>query len=158
VIARTQGQDRLSPARHPSARVRLEAALLDDDDPAPASSAVPDGGPCSTVLVVAAEADIRRYVRECLRERPALRVMEAATVDAAVALAAGQLPVCLVVDGPERAVLRALASHRAVVLVDDSSADVRGDVPDGLPAPRHRLLASPFTARELVAEVDRLVG
>ena len=137
---------------HPSARVRLEAALLDADDAAPAYAAAPDGSGCSTVLVVAAEPDIRRYVRECLRERPALHVVEAASVPAAVALVAGHLPACLVVDEPERDVLRALASHRAVLLVDDVSRDAPASTT------RLRLLASPFTARELVAEVDRLVG
>lgn len=137
---------------HPSARVRLEAALLDAGQAAPAPSAAPDGGACTTVLVVAAEADLRRYVGECLRERPALRLVEAATVPAAVALA-GQLPsACLVVDEPERDVLAALASHRAVLLVDDVPRDAPAS------ATRVRLLARPFAARELLAEVDRLVG
>jgi DNA-binding NarL/FixJ family response regulator len=146
----------------PSARVQLEAALLDADDTAPTFAGEPDGSACSTVLVVAAEPDIRRYVRECLRERPALRVVEAATVAAAVALVAGHAPVCLVVDGPERAVLRVLASHRAVLLVDDVPNDVPNEVPNEVPddgaASRVRLLARPFTARALMAEVDGLVG
>ena len=139
------------PASHPSARVRLEAALLDADEPAPAFAAVPEGGACSTVLVVAAEPDLRRYVRECLREHPALRVVEAATVAAAVGLAARYPQACLVVDEPERAVLGALAASRAVLLVDD----VPRDAPTS--ATRLRLLARPFTARELMAEVERLV-
>ena len=100
------------PVPGPSPRVRLEAALAR-----------------TTVLVVAAEEDLRRYVRECLRERPALRLLEAESVPAAVALAA----------------------HRAVLLFDD--------VPRDAPAwARLRLLARPFTARELAAEIDRLLG
>ncbi len=143
---------RRAPVPPASPRVRLEAALLDADRAAPAPAAALDGRTCPTVLVVAREADIRRYVRECLRERAELRVVEAATVAAAVTLAAAHEPACLVVDRPERGVLDALASHPAVLLVDD--------VPRGAPesAARLRLLARPFTAAELVAEVDRLIG
>ena len=135
----------------PSPRVRLEAALLDADPAAPAPAA-PDGRACTTVLVVAAEADLRRYVGECLRERPALRLVEAATVPAAVALAARHPSACLVVDESERDVLGALAAHRAVLLVDDAPRDAPA------PAAHIRLLARPFSARELLAEVDGLVG
>jgi hypothetical protein len=144
-------------ADHPSARVRLEAALLDvalldahGAVPAPAPALGGDASP--TVLVVAAEADLRRYVRECLRDRPALRLAEAATLRGAVALAARHPPACLVVDERERDVLAALASYRAVLLLDD--------LPHAVPtrAPRVRLLARPFTAAELVAEIDRLIG
>ena len=149
---------RLVPEMRPSARVHLEAALLDADDPTPALAAGPDAGSCPAVLVVAAEPDIRRYVRECLRERSVLRVVEAATVAAAVAVAARHSPVCLVVDGPERAVLRALASHRAVLLVDDEPDAGGDDGPDDGPAPRVRWLARPFTARALMGAVDGLVG
>jgi hypothetical protein len=87
-----------------------------------------------------------------LRDRPALRVVGAATGTAVLALAAERSPACLVVDEPERDVLRALAPHRAVLLV--------GDVPRDLPgsAGRHRLLARPFTAQEPVAEIDRLLA
>ena len=104
---------RLATTMHPSAWVRLEAALLEADESAPAFAAVPNGGACSTVIVVAAEPDLRRYVRECLRERPALRVVEAAAVAAAVALAAVHQPACLVVDEPEaRRAPRARAAPR----------------------------------------------
>ena len=70
--------------------MRLEVAFLDADQaaPAPAASSGSTSAAARTVLVVAAEADLRRYVRECLRERTDLRVLEAATVAAAVALAA----------------------------------------------------------------------
>jgi hypothetical protein len=132
--------------------VRLEAALLDADRAASAPAPPPDEGPCPTVLVVAAEADLRRYVCECLRERPALRFVEAPTVRAAVALAARYPAACLVVDEPERDVLGALSSHRAVLLLDDVPRDAPAS------ATHLRLLARPFTARELVAELDRLVG
>lgn len=137
---------------HPSARVRLEAALLDAGRAAPAPAAEPGGRACPTVLVVAAEADLRHYVRECLRDRPALCLVEAATASAAVALATRHPPACLVVDERERGVLGTLDSHRAVLLVDDLPRDAP------TPAPRVRLLARPFTAAELVAAIDRLIG
>ena len=138
----------------PSPRVRLEVAFLDADQaaPAPAQSSSADERACLTVLVVAAEPDLRRYVRECLRERTDLRVIEAASVAAALAVAARHRPELLVVDEPERAVLAAGSPFRAILLVDDvphgaSSADTR-----------LRLLARPFTAEELVAEVARMIG
>jgi hypothetical protein len=138
----------------PSPRVRLEVAFLDADQaaPAPAPQSAPDEREWITVLVVAAEADLRRYVRECLRERTDLRLLEAATVTAAVALAARYSPELLVVDEPERAVLVRLSQLRAIVIVDD--------VPRGAPASgtRVRLLARPFTAEGLVAEVGQLLG
>jgi len=138
----------------PSPRVRLEVAFLDADQPAPAPALSPaaDERACLTVLVVAAEVDLRRYVRECLRERSDLRLLEAPTVDAAVILAASVLPDLLVVDEPERQVLATLSRYRAILIVDD--------VPRGAPGlgARVRLLARPFTAEKLAAEVTELLG
>ena len=143
-----------TPPPLPSARVRSEVALLDADHaaPAPALSPVRDGRPCLTVIVVSAEADLRRYVRECLREHVDLRLLEAATVAAAVALTAEYSPALFVVDEPERTVLAMLAELRAIVIVDE--------LPHGEPgAGTHlRLLARPFTAEGLMAEVDHLLG
>jgi CheY-like chemotaxis protein len=133
-----------------SPRVRLEVAFLDADQAAPAPTPPAlDERTCLTVLVVAAEADLRRYVRECLRERTDVRVLEAATVTAAISLAAYYPPELIVVDEPERNVLVTLSELRAIVIVDD--------VPHGAPASgtRVRLLARPFTAEGLVAEVRR---
>ena len=138
----------------PSPRVRLEVAFLDADQaaPAPAPPAALDELAHLTVLVVAAEADLRRYVRECLRERTDLRVLEASTVAAAVTLAASSSTEFLIVDEPEREVLAALPELRAIMLVDD--------VPHGLAASRGRirLLARPFTAGGLMEEVSQLLG
>ena len=138
----------------PSPRVRLEVAFLDADQaaPAPAQSSSADERACLTVLVVAAEVDLRRYVRECLRERSDLRLIEAATVMAAVTLAEDHSPALLVVDEPERDVLATLSQLRAIILVDD--------LPRGAPPliPHVRLLARPFTAERLVAEVSQLLG
>jgi CheY-like chemotaxis protein len=95
---------------------------------------------------------MRRYVRECLLERTDLRLLEAATVTAAVTLVEHQSPELLVVDEPASNVLEVLSRMRAILIVDD--------VPQGTPASetRLRLLARPFTAEELIAEVGELLG
>ena len=148
------GGGREDPPPPPSPRVRLEVAFLDADEaaPAPAPLAALDERTRLTVLVVAAEADLRRYVRECLRERTDLRLLEAATVPAAVALALYYPAELMVVDEPESDVVVRLSRLRAIVIVDD--------VPRGEPAPgtRVRLLARPFTAEGLAAEVDRVLA
>ena len=137
----------------PSARVRLELAFLDDGRAVPASSPPPVGERGGrTLLVVAAEDDLRRYVRDCLRERADLRLVDAATVDAAVALSAHLRPELLVVDEPERGVLTALPHLGAILLVNEVPRGASGA------GPRVRLLAHPFSADALVSEVARLIG
>lgn len=137
-----------------SQRVRLEIECLDADQaaPSPAPAAEIDDGGRLTVLVVAAEADFRRYVRECLRERTDLRLLEAATVGAAVALAAYDAPAVLVVDEPEGDVVTALPGARAIIVVDD--------VPPSPPMPHARLrfITRPFSAQGLIAEVVSLLA
>jgi hypothetical protein len=131
----------------------LELAFLDADEvvsaPAPVTS--DDGHQSLTVLVVAAEADLRRYVRECLRERPDVRVVEAATIAMAVDRAAADSLHLLIVDEPESGVLALLSELRAIVLVDD--------VPHGAPAPAagRRLLSRPFSAERLVTELGEVL-
>jgi hypothetical protein len=135
-----------------SPRVRLEVAFLDADQAAPEPSLPAyDEQTCLTVIVVAAEADLRRYVRECLRERTDLRLLEAATVAAAVALAAYFSPDLIVVDEPERDVVVRLSQCRAIVIVDDLP---HGESTWGA---RVRLLVRPFTGEGLMAEVRRLL-
>ena len=135
----------------PSAGVRLEVAILSDQAaPAPVSPAPTDEPLALAVLVVAAETDLRCYVRECLGDRADLRVLEAASVSDALAIAAHESPELLVVDARESEVVASLGL-RAIVIVDD--------VPRGARPPRAstRFLARPFTGEELVAEVGRLL-
>ena len=136
-----------------SARVRLEVAFLDTDE-VPATSALPsthDEGPRLTVLVVAGEADIRRYVRECLAELVDVRLLEAATAAAGVGLAETFLPDFLIADESDGDGAASLSHLRAIILVDD--------VPHGAPqGPHRRLLARPFSAGELLAEIGKLLG
>lgn len=146
--------DRVPPTPPPSSRVQLEVAILDADYAAgaPAPVSATDERTCHTVLVLAAEADVRGYIRECLRERKDLRVVEAATVTAAVGLAAHCSPKFLVVDEPQSGIIATLSTLPAIVIVDDA--------PHGVPAPRTevRLLARPFAAIGLLAEVGRLLS
>ena len=147
-------EDVASPALSapPSSRVRLEVAFLDADQsaPVPGTPAVVDERACLTVLVVAAEADLRSYIGNASRAQD-LRVLEAASVAAAVALAA-------------------CTSRRRCSWWTRR----RGTSSLGSPTPRHRhrrrratrrsapgtrvrLLARPFTAEGLAAEVDRVL-
>ena len=128
----------------PSAVVRLEAKLLEVEDSA-SESAPNDGQSSRTVLVVSAEVDLCRYVRECLRERTDVRVRDAASIDAAVRLAEDGNASLLIVDGAQRAILGALPHSSVILIVDDL-----GGV---LPTTRVRLLERPFTADRLLAEV-----
>ena len=145
--------DGLSKAPH-SARVRLEVAFLDadEDPPTPAPPATHDERQRLTALVVTAEADVRRYVRECLRERADVQLLEAATAAAAAALAASCTLDLLIVDESEFRVLVTQSSVRAIVIVDDVPHD--SDAHAG----SIRLLARPFTADDLLAEVRKFLG
>jgi hypothetical protein len=135
-----------------SSRLRLEVEFLEADRAAPAP-AVPLGDDermLRAVLVVAGEADFRAYVRECLRERTDLRVLEAASVTKAVTLAAECSPVLIVVDEPEAGVVAMLPRVWAIIIVDEIPRDAgRGE--------RVRLLVRPFTADSLLAEVHQLL-
>ena len=147
-----QDKDASTPA--PSSRVRLEVAVLDDDQsPVSSTAAHRAHGEATrlTVLVVAGEADFRRYVRECLEDRLDLRLIDAATSVAAVALAAHDSPDLLIVDEPERDVIATLSQIRAIVVVDD--------LPTGAArwSGRVRLLSRPLSADLVVAEVGRLL-
>jgi hypothetical protein len=129
--------------------VRLEVELLASDQPAPLPGpTLGDDQARHTVLVVAADADVRRYVRECLRDRADLCVLEAAATEIATRLAALQPPKLLIVDAPD-AGPRQVADVRAVLIADDVPVEA-------VPNARVTALARPFGARDLQAIVDRL--
>ena len=135
---------------NPSAGVRLEVAILAADQAAPTDSASDrtDEHRSLTVLVVAAEPDVRHHVRECLRDCADVRVLEAPTIAMALTLEAQASPQLLVVDANHSEVLVALPHARALVLVDDDPR--REQKVDA----RVRFLARPFTADQLVGEVN----
>ena len=126
--------------------------MLASDRPAELNS--PVGGDESqrhTVLLVAEDADVRRYVRECLRDRADLRVVEASAVAIAEQLAAVHRPRLLIVDGRDAAVLRTIEDVHAVLIADD--------VPlDATPSGRVVTLVRPFGGRDLEALVDALLS
>ena len=135
-----------------SARVRLEVELLASDQPASLPApAVGDERLQHTVLVVAGDADVRRYVRECLRDRTDLRVVEAATIAMATQRAALQPPALLIVDGRDAAILDAIADVRAVVIADDVSTKTPS-------TSRVVTLLRPFGGQDLEALVDALLS
>jgi len=103
-----------------------------------------------TVLVVIADADVRQYVRECLRDRVDLRVFEAPTVAIAEHLAELHPPRILIVERRDLAGLSAIEHARVVVIADDVS-------PDAVPNDRLVTLLRPFGAQDLEAIVDRLL-
>jgi DNA-binding response OmpR family regulator len=131
----------------------LEEAYLDADAPAVSHRrAERETEVRATVLIVSSEPDFRRYVRECLRERTDVRVLDASSARDGVALAASSAPDLLVADAPEEDVTSLLSAIRAIVVVDE------------LPRPPHdddvrlRWLSRPFSAQELLAEVASLLG
>ena len=138
-------------APSPSPRVRLEVELLASDQPAPMPApAVGDRRQRHTVLVIVTDADVRHYVRVCLRDRDDLRVLEAATIAAATQLAALHAPDLLIVDGPDTRILETLADVRAVLMVDDAASSA----PNALIT----MLTRPFGGRDLETLVDALLA
>ena len=147
-----QARDRDDRAPSPSERVRLEVELLASDRPAELTAPVAgDESQRHTVLLVAEDADVRRYVRECLRDRADLRVLEASAVAIAEQLATVHRPRLLIVDGRDAAVLRTIEDVHAVLIADD----VR---PDASPSGRVVILVRPFAGRDLEALVDALLS
>ena len=135
----------------PSSGLKLEVAILAADQTAPVvDKTAPDEPVRLTVLVVADDADVRWYVRECLRDTKDVRVLEAANVSTALTLAAITPPQLLIVDVQQGDILSPLPKIHAVVIVDDVP---RSSQLDGA---RVRFLARPFTAHQLCAEIDRL--
>jgi len=134
--------------REDSSRVRLEIAFLDADEgaSAPVTPATHDERAWRTVLVVAAESDVRRYVGECLRERTDLRLVEAATVAAAELGATGHELTSSrpAADGqvdyfPRRLNRRAMSAHASAGQHDEPGADGYGQNRSG--TRRHRIIS-----------------
>jgi len=132
--------------------VRLEVDLLASDHPAPLRApSTGDRREQRTVLVVAADADVRRHVLECLRDRTDFHVLEADTIAMAKRLAALERPELLIVDAPDAAILDAIVDVRSVVMGDDVA-------PHAMRDGRIITLARPFGGRDLESLVDRLMS
>jgi DNA-binding NtrC family response regulator len=117
------------------------------------------------VLVVAAEADMRTYVRRCLAQVASVQVMEAPDVAGMRGIARAMPPDLIVVDVDGEpagaAVDRMLGGQPeligvpAIVITDEAPGGDRGTIGTGT-APGV-LLVKPFNARRLCAEVYRLL-
>ena len=77
----------------PSENVRLEVELLAADQLVPVAAPIPVPVPVpvgrggrQTVIVISTDVDLRRFIRECLRDRTDVRVLDAPTIEAAVAM------------------------------------------------------------------------
>ena len=140
----------------PSARVRLEAELLTTqlaaDRPINAGeAAVENAGRVRTVLLVAADAELRHYVRECVHDVPQVRLIEASSPVDALEMTRRTMPNALIVDRSAASLLTSLADVRAIVITDE---------PGGITLRRGArlvLLSEPFRRESLALEVERLV-
>jgi CheY-like chemotaxis protein len=153
-----------------SDRVQLEVSILSsasDDGATDAENGAPGTGPGSrTVLVIAAESDMRIYVRRCLRRHGGIHVVE--VNDRISALQARELTppdiIILDVDGHQLAATELVESLRSegafagvpfVITSDEETEDatrrLAGDVTPSA------ILVKPFNARQLCAEVERML-
>lgn len=148
--------DIVPPTPPPSAGVRLEVAILDADREVDRHTsgaeleASDERDSRRAVLVVAAELDLRRYVRECLRGYAEVLVLEADSVIAAIIVAERESPALLVVDERAGGIIGALPWLPAILLADE---EPRATMPNA----RLRFVARPFSAERLLAEVEQLL-
>jgi DNA-binding NtrC family response regulator len=132
--------------------VRLEVDILGSEP----GTSTPPAAPVRddtrrVVIVVSADGDVRRYIRESLRDRMDIRVLEVATVRDARRVGWHTRANLVITDVPEARGLAALRPVPAILITDDSS--------DGVPpAAECVALPRPFTAERLAAVVARLLG
>jgi hypothetical protein len=131
----------------PSSLVALEVALL---------SSAEHGAPSDAVaLVVASDDDERLYVADALRQRTDLVVIVAATVAAALEVAAHRTPRVLIATHDARIVVRHLPAVAAVLLSDDTSAP---EVTDASRLAPIVVLRGAFRGARLLEVVATLIG
>ena len=142
------------PAQVPaSARVELELAILASDlAQAPQSRSEDAVTPQrATVFVVAADADLRSYVRLAL-ERAEYRVLDAATSSRAALLGTGSHVSVVITADPTT--LGDFPTTPAILLAEDDADD--GVRPDG--HSELAIIVGPFQPRQLIDRVERLVS
>ena len=104
------------------------------------------------MFVVSRNADSRYYVRECLRARPAIRVLEATTRAFAEPLARQLAPDLLIVDSADDATL---SYAPAIVLADERPPGEQNTVVGGA---IRVWLQRPLNAASLLTLVDRMLS
>ena len=102
------------------------------------------------MLIVASEFDLRRYVRECLRDRSDIHPIDALSVVDAVDAVATVSPVLLIVAEAEEAALRVFPQLPAILIVDEDNERTPETA-------RSRILSRPFSAERLLADVRYLL-
>ena len=117
------------------------------------------------VLVVAAEADMRTYVRRCLAQVASVQVMEAPDVPGMRGIARAMPPDLIVVDvdgapagsAVDRMVGEQpeLANVPVIVITDEGPGGNSQMIGSGTAS--GTILVKPFNARRLCAEVHRLL-
>jgi hypothetical protein len=136
-----------------AARVRAQIARLAAHHAAIAAvtPAVPSQA-LKSVLVVARCEQVRRIVREGLRDSPWARVVEAVSVADGVEQVAREHPDLLVVDAPEAEVLHASGTSRYIL--------VAGEVPRSgqIPGQPLALVARPLRPQRVVERVLALLA
>lgn len=154
-----------------SDRVQLEVSILasasDDTGPGAADDSTAARADGRTVLVVAAESDMRTYVRRCLNRHDDIRVVEAANRNDALRSAQAAVPNVIIVDADGldsvgialARGLRAESSLAAVPLLvitdeepGDNGAELLGSGAPGA------IIVKPFNAQRLCSEVERLIN
>jgi hypothetical protein len=123
-------------------------------------AALPTGAPsldaeAPLALVVAADADVRTYVRESLHSGTALAVLETGSVAAALEVALHRTPRVLVVSHGERAVVRHLPGVPAVILADETPA---ADLADARRLAPLIVVRGAFRAERLLEVIGRVLA
>lgn len=116
--------------------------------------------PARTVAVVAGDADMRIYVRQCLARLTSVRVLEAADIPALIRAAGSRLPELVVLDG-DPALERVLARQAELdtvplIIISDELPKDHGRA-RSRQAP-YSVLVKPFNSRRLCAEVNRVLS
>jgi hypothetical protein len=168
------GPSSRDPAAAPTSdRLQLEVELLTGTSeqivvPQPVTT---PGEPRYTVLAAVAEADLRSYIRECLRERTDLRVAEADPGEPVLEAIRRLRPALVIAEvsaipGAAAASVASAPAHGApndyglpplpLLLIGDEAPEL---LATGHPRPGTRMvfLPQPFNARRLLDAVERLL-
>jgi len=136
----------------PSARVSLAVAILAGEAAGASGAERPVGPGDRCILVVSFNADLRRYLRECLRDRADTAVLEAPTgADALVTLRSGAVHL-VIADEAEAGALLAVPIPIPTIIVATGGA--------GQPAPTSgaaAFITLPFSATTILAAIDRVL-
>jgi len=155
-----RGDDRSS-----SDPARLEASILasSTDDARALDAAGPaEDEPARTVVVVAGDADMRIYLRQCLVQVTSIRVLEAADVPRLQRIVRSAVPDLVVLDlDGDPALERVLGRHAGlntvplIIISDELPKEYDGVRSRQAP---YSVLVKPFNSRRLCAEVHRVLS